>query len=270
MTEKLKEREVSVEGHEREIEDDTNKEKGDRGPKARAEPETEPESSSESSASESEAGIKEKEVAQEVPGLLLPLDTLLGTGIHIGTRMKTRDMEPYIYRVRPDGLFILDIAKINERIKVASSFLARFDPKEIVVVSTRLYGQGPVQKFCELTGAIPIAGRFMPGTFTNPLLQTYVEPKVVVVTDPRADEQPVREASVMGLPVIALCDTDNILSNVDLVIPCNNKGRRSLATVFWLLARQVLRNRKELPEDKELPVSIEEFETKTERKAEES
>ncbi|MEM3019200.1 MAG: 30S ribosomal protein S2, partial [Candidatus Bathyarchaeia archaeon] len=151
-------------------------------------PDPDPESESESGSEpeqEPEATTKERELAQEIPGLLLPLDTLLGTGIQIGTRMKTRDMEPYIFRVRPDGLFILDIAKINEKIKVAASFLARFDPKEIVVVSTRLYGQGPVQKFCELTGAIPIAGRFMPGTFTNPLLQTYVEPKVVVVTDPR-------------------------------------------------------------------------------------
>lgn len=234
-------------------------------------PDPDPESESGSEPEqEPEATTKERELAQEIPGLLLPLDTLLGTGIQIGTRMKTRDMEPYIFRVRPDGLFILDIAKINEKIKVAASFLARFDPKEIVVVSTRLYGQGPVQKFCELTGAIPIAGRFMPGTFTNPLLQTYVEPKVVVVTDPRADEQPVKEASEMGVPVVALCDTDNIISNVDLVIPCNNKGRRALATIFWLLARQVLRNRKELPEDKDLPVSIEDFETKAERKVEEA
>lgn len=224
----------------------------------------------EGKAMEPETGVKAEAAGQEIPGLLLPLEILLGTGVQIGTRMKTRDMEPYIYRVRPDGLFILDIAKIDEKIKLAASFLAKFSPKEIVVVSTRLYGQGPVQKFCELTGAIPIAGRFMPGTFTNPLLPTYIEPKIVVVTDPRADEQPVTEASVMGLPVIALCDTDNITSNVDLVVPCNNKGRRALATVFWLLARQLLRERKELPEDKDPPASIEDFETKTEKRVEEA
>ncbi len=211
---------------------------------------------------------KEAEVKEE--GLLLPLESLLATGIQIGTRVKTTDMEPYVYRVRPDGLFILDVSKINEKIKTAAVFLAQFNPKEVVVVSARLYGKTPVQKFCEVAGTTPLIGRFMPGLFTNPLLPTYMEPKVVVVTDPKADEQAVIEASAIGIPVVALCDTDNIISKVDLVIPANNKGRKALASVFWLLARQLLRERKEITADGEIAAKIDDFETKVEGEVETS
>lgn len=194
--------------------------------------------------------------------LLLPRETLLSAGIHIGTRIKTADMEPFIYRVRPDGLFVLDVKKTDERIRVAAKFLAQFEPQKVVAVSARLYGRTPVKKFCEVTNAIPVVGRFLPGLFTNPSFPYHLEPDVVLVTDPRADRQAVKEASVVGIPVVALCDTDNSFSNIDLVIPTNNKGRRALAMVYWLLARQVLRERGELGPDEDLSLSVEDFETK--------
>jgi small subunit ribosomal protein S2 len=197
--------------------------------------------------------------------LLLPRDTMLSAGIHIGTRMKTRDMEPFIYRVRPDGLFVLDIQKTDERIKVAAKFLARFEPGKVAVAASRLYAQEPVRKFCELTGATPIIGRFIPGLLTNPLYANRIDPEVIVVSDPRADAQAVREASKVGIPIVALCSTDNEFAGVDLVIPTNNKGRRALAVIFWLLARQVLRERGELSIDKDPSVPIEDFEAKLSR-----
>ena len=200
--------------------------------------------------------------------LLLPLETLLSAGIQIGTRVKTTDMEQFVYKARPDGLFILDVAKINDRIRTAATFLVQFNPKEIVVVSSRLYGKTPVEKFCELTGSTPLVGRFMPGMFTNPLLPTYLEPKVIIVTDPKADEQAIVEASSIGIPVVALCDSDNIFLGVDFVIPGNNKGRRSLASLFWLLARQLLRERKELAPDADPAFKLDDFETKTEGESE--
>ena len=144
-------------------------------------------------------------MTSETYDYLLPLETLMVSGIQIGTRIKTKDMEPYIYRVRPDGLFIIDTRKTDERIRVAARFLANFPPESIAVVSFRLYGHQPVRKFCEVTGAIPIVGRFPPGTFTNPLSPSYMEPQVIVVTDPSADEQALIEASKIGLPVVALC-----------------------------------------------------------------
>ena len=199
--------------------------------------------------------------AQESEALLLPQEILLSAGVHIGTRVKTRDMEPYIYKVRPDGLFVLDVDKMNERIKVAARFLARFDLSKVVVASSKRYGRTPVEKFCELTGAVPRIGRFTSGTFTNPVFSGYFEPVAVVVTDALADDQIVEEAALVGVPVVALCSTDNNLSNVDLIIPVNNKGRRSLAVAYWLLCREIKRERNELPRDGDLPVSIDDFET---------
>ena len=200
--------------------------------------------------------------------LLLPRDSLLSAGTHIGTRMKTRDIEQFIYRVRPDGLFVLDVKKTDERIRVAARFLGRFEPSKIAVAATRLYAQEPVRKFCEATGAIPVAGRFIPGLLTNPLYPNRVEPDVLIVSDPRADSQAVKEASSVGIPVVALCSTDNEFSGVDLVIPTNNKGRRALAIVYWLLARQMLRERGELPLDKDLQFTVEDFEAKILREEE--
>lgn len=193
---------------------------------------------------------------------LLPIDSLLSAGIHIGTRVKTKDMAPFIYRVRPDGLFVLDAKKTDERIRIAAKFISRFDSKRVVVISSRLYGRTPVQKFCEVTGCIPIMGRFLPGLFTNPSHSDHIEAELLVVTDPKADWQAVSEASSVGIPVVALCDTDNDFRDVDLVIPINNKGRRSLATVYWLLAREVLKARGEISQDGTLQVSLDSFETK--------
>jgi small subunit ribosomal protein S2 len=200
--------------------------------------------------------------------LLLPRDTLLSAGTHIGTRMKTRDMEQFIYRVRPDGLFVLDVKKTDERIRITAKFLARFEPSKIAVAAARLYAQEPVRKFCEVTGAVPIVGRFIPGLLSNPLYPNRIEPEVLIVSDPRADSQAVKEASSVGIPIIALCSTDNDFSGVDLVISTNNKGRRALAIVYWLLARQTLREKGELPPDKDLPLTIEDFETKVSREEE--
>ena len=201
--------------------------------------------------------------------LLLPRDTLLSAGIHIGTRMKTKDMEQFIYRVRSDGLFVLDVKKTDDRIKIAAKFLARFEPAKIAAAAARLYAQEPVKKFCETVGAISVVGRFIPGLLSNPLYPNRIEPEVLVVSDPRADFQAVKEASSVGIPVVALCSTDNEFSGVDLVIPTNNKGRRALAVIYWLLARQILRERGELPADKDLPATVEDFEAKISKEEEE-
>jgi small subunit ribosomal protein S2 len=194
--------------------------------------------------------------------LLLPIEALLSAGIHIGTRIKTKDMEPFIYRVRPDGLFVLDVKKTDERIRIAGNFLSKFDPYKVIVVSSRLYGRTPSIKFSEITQTHAVVGRFLPGLFSNPNHSSHIEADVVVVTDPRADKQAVKEAALVGIPVLALCDTDNDFANIDYVIPANNKGRRSLATIYWLLARQILREKGEITLEGEIMSSIDDFETK--------
>jgi len=208
-----------------------------------------------------------KGVAED--GLLMPRDTLLSAGIHIGTRMKTGDMEQFIYRVRPDGLFVLDVKKTDDRIRVAAKFLARFEPAKTAAAAGRLYAQEPVSKFCQVTGATAIVGRFIPGLLSNPLYPNRIEPEVLIVSDPRADFQAVKEAGAIGIPVVALCSTDNEFVGVDYVIPTNNKGRRALAVIYWLLARQILKERGELAADKELPLTVDDFEAKISREEEE-
>jgi small subunit ribosomal protein S2 len=210
------------------------------------------------------APISEEEINMEVEpneNLLLPQEILLSAGVHIGTRIKTKDMEPFIYKVRPDGLFVLDMEQMNERVQVVAKFLSRYDLSRVVVASSKRYGRDPVEKFCSLLGCKPYTGRFTSGSFTNPEYADFFEPDAVIVTDTLADQQIVEEASQAGVPVVALCSTDNSLKNVDLVIPVNNKGRRSLAIVYWLLTREILRERGTLPQSGEFGATIEDFET---------
>jgi len=187
---------------------------------------------------------------------------ILATGIRVGTPVKTKFMTPFIVRANPEGLYILDISKTLSRIDVAAKFISRADIARVAITSAREYGKTPVQKFCELTGAMSILGRLMPGTLTNPSLPDYMEPEVVVVTDPQADQQAVIEATRAGVPVIAISNSDNVTSKVDLVIPANNRGRKALATVYWLLAREVLKKQGKIKSDSGMPVSIDDFETK--------
>ena len=143
------------------------------------------------------------------------------------------------------GLHLIDIEKTDERIRTVASFLNRYDPSRVLVVSARQYGQRPARKFAQAIGAKRIVGRFIPGTLTNPRLSSYIEPEVLMVTDPSADSQALNEAISSGMPVVGICDANNTLRNVDLALPANNKGRRSLSLVYWLLAREMLVQRGE-------------------------
>jgi small subunit ribosomal protein S2 len=187
---------------------------------------------------------------------------ILSTGSRVGTPIKTKFMTHFITRANPEGLYILDISKTLARIDVAAKFIGRTNIANVAVTSSREYGKTPIEKFCELTGARGIFGRFMPGTFTNPSLPKYLEPEIVIVTDPQADEQAVLEATRAGVPVIALSNSDNITSKVDVVIPTNNRGRKALATVYWLLTKEVLKKQGKIKSDSEMPLTIDDFEAK--------
>ncbi|MFZ0926745.1 MAG: 30S ribosomal protein S2 [Halobacteriota archaeon] len=174
---------------------------------------------------------------------LIPVDEYLAAGVHIGTQQKTEDMKRFVYRVRPDGLYVLDVKATDERIRIAAKFLSKFDPARVLVVSARQYGQFPATMFAKVTGAKSVVGRFIPGTLTNPEYRDFVEPDVVVVTDPIGDSQAVKEAVDVGVPVIAMCDTNNMTTHIDIVIPTNNKGRKALALIYWLLAKEITKLR---------------------------
>ena len=196
----------------------------------------------------------------EAKELLIDEDTFLTCGVHIGTKQKSKDMEPYVYKVRDDGLRILNVNMTSEKVVEAAQFLKDFDPKDVLVVSARQYGWKPATKFAESCGFECIAGRFTPGRLTNPEMRFFIEPKVIVLTDPAADAQAFREATNIKIPVIAMCDSNNLTKNVDIVIPGNNKGRRSLALIYWLLSREILRIRGELATDEDLEETIDDFE----------
>lgn len=198
--------------------------------------------------------------SQASEGLLVQEDVYLTSGVHIGTQQKSADMRPFIFKVRNDGLYVLNIKKTDERIRVASKFLAKFDPSQVLAVSARQYGQKPVKVFAKHTGTAELAGRFVPGSLTNPRIDGFFEPDVLLVTDPAADIQALHEAVNIGVPVVGLCDANNETRNVDMVIPTNNKGRRSLAVVYWLLTRELLRSAGRLKTDNDFIQTIEEFE----------
>ena len=171
------------------------------------------------------------------PELLIAQDVYLKSGIHIGTKFRTKYMAPFIYKTRPDGLSVLNLQKIDERIKLASNYLSQFVPEEILIVSRRENGWKSVKAFGKYTGSQIFAGRYQPGIMTNPALDTYIEAKVILVTDSWPDKNAIKDAIAIGIPVIALCDTNNQSNEIDLVVPCNNKGKKSLGLFFYLLAQ---------------------------------
>ncbi len=191
----------------------------------------------------------------------------LEVGIHIGTKIKTPGMKRFIYKVREDGLYLLDLNTIDRRLAIAAKMLALYEPKDIVVTASRIYSIAAASKFAEITKVHLIAKRVMPGVFTNPNRDDFIEPEIVLISDNRNERQAVKEANKTNIPVMALCDTDNWIKFVDLVIPCNNKGRRSLSLIYFLLAREFLKAKGLIKSNNEFNYKVSDFEAKMEIRA---
>lgn len=200
------------------------------------------------------------DVEEKDEEMLIPEDTYLTAGVHIGTQQKSASMKPYIFKVRDDGLFVLDVEKSDKKISTVAKLLSQYPLDRVLLTSARQYGKKPIEKFSEIVGTMSLAGRFIPGTLTNPSLDRFIEPEVMVAVDPAADRQAVHEAVSIGIPIVGLVDTNNRLQNIDIALPTNNKGRKALALVFWLLARETLLLKGEIDDREDFDYEVDDFE----------
>lgn len=207
---------------------------------------------------------KAKSIEEEIAPtgeLLVPLEKYLEAGIHIGSRFRSGNMKKFIYKYRNDGMCVLNINELDNRIRIAAKFLSRYEPEKILVVAGRNYAQKPAKKFAEMIGAKYVIGRFIPGTLTNPSNENFLEPHIIIAADPPIDKQVINEVITAKIPLISLCDTSNMTKNIDLVIPANNKGKRALAIIYWLLAREVLKEKGMIKSNEEFSATIDDFES---------
>jgi small subunit ribosomal protein S2 len=191
--------------------------------------------------------------------LLIAQDVYLKSGIHIGTKFRTKYMDQFIYKTRSDGLSVLNLQKIDERIKLAANLLSTYEPQDILIVSRRENGWKAAKMFAQITGTKVLAGRYPPGILTNPNLREYMEPKIILVTDSWPDRNAVQDAMHIGIPIVALCDTNNQANKIDLVVPCNNKGKKSLGLLFYILAREYLKLKGIIKRDEDFTAKLEDF-----------
>jgi small subunit ribosomal protein S2 len=185
-----------------------------------------------------EVKIIETKPEQKDIKLFFPLEDYVKAGIHLGTRVISGDMRDYVYRRRADGLAILNTNIIDKKLQEAVDLISTYTPKDVILVCKREAGWKAAQKFAEATGIKVFTKKYPAGITTNPALQDFFEPSLVIISDPWLDKNALADAKNIHIPVVGLCDTNNLTKKIDYVIPCNNKSSKSLGLVYYILAKE--------------------------------
>lgn len=185
-----------------------------------------------------------KKTKTERGNLLVPLGEYIKVAVHLGTRAVTPGMKQYVYRRKADGIAVLDTKKIDEKIKTAAAFLSQYEPEQILVCCKRDSGHKALDAFGKAIGARTFK-RYSAGLITNPDLNNFFEPKVLFIIDPWLDRNPLKDSVKIKVPIVALCDTNNQVEYIDILVPCNNKTAMSIGLVLYIIAKLYFEKRKE-------------------------
>lgn len=193
--------------------------------------------------------------------MLVSEEIYIEHGVHIGGAQKLGSINPFIAKRRKDGVYILDIEKIDQALKRVINRLASVEPSKLLILPSRYYGKIAASKFTKLFPEIKvITDRYIPGSLTNPNIKYYVEPELILVCDPNSESVAIKDANKVGIPVIGLVDTDTVTDGLDDFVPMNNRGRKSLALFFWLLARELYMKHGKIKSYDEFKIPISYFE----------
>ena len=185
-----------------------------------------------------------KILGSEKEDSIVPMEDYFKSSIHLGTRVITPDMKKYVYKRRADGLAVLNMALVDDKIKEAAEYLANFDPEKIIVVCKREAGWKAVKIFTELFGIQSFTKKYPAGILTNTVLDNFRETDLIVVCDPWLDKNALMDANRIKVPVLTICDTNNYTAGTKMVLPGNNKSGKSLGMIFYILSKIYAEKRK--------------------------
>ncbi|MDP2926418.1 MAG: 30S ribosomal protein S2 [Nanoarchaeota archaeon] len=194
--------------------------------------------------------ITEKDIIEEKKNVdgkketLIPLEDYIKCAVHLGTKVITPHMRRYVYKRRADGLAVINTALIDDMLRDAIKFLNHYDPDKVYLACKREAGWSSAKKFEEVTGIKTFTKKYPPGVTTNLILENFFESDMTIICDPWIDKNALVDTVRLKKPVMALCDTNNFTTGVAKIIPCNNKSKKSIGCILFILSREYCKHKK--------------------------